>query len=394
VALPLKLVPLARDVRVLHSASSGLVPPVSEVGLLEVADAISVNPHWAAVEDAAVVVRIGPRPLLGAVGRFTAADEHRLEALRAQLREDLPQYLSYQAVEESCEILAERLVGRFGLDELRRFRFNGIPRGGLIVLAMLSYRLGLSRDQLEPDSAGTDPLVLVDDCSVTGLRFGEWLDRASARTVVFAHLYSHPGLREAIEAQEPRVTTCVSAHDFVDHARAEYGEQYEAWREERLDQGRSGRYWAGRIDQVAFPWSEPDRGAVNPVTGEVDRAWCLLPPRLQLRNRAGVAVPSIRVQVRQARGDLLRPHILDAEVGDAVLLTDMETEQMLMLEGTAADMWRAILRHRCIETALNELHRTYEAERDVLRQDLKRFLAAMADRGVLEWSGDDLRIAS
>jgi hypothetical protein len=394
VALPLKLVPLARDIPVLRSASSGPASPVGEVGLLEVADAIAAHPHWTAVEDAAVVVRLNPRPLLGAVGRFTAADEHRLDALRAQLREDLPQYLSYREVEESCEILAERLVERFGLDEVRRFRFRGIPRGGLIVLGMLSYRLGLAREQCEPHAPSTSPLVLVDDCSVTGLRFGEWLARVDAETVIFAHLYSHPGLRRAIEVGEPRVSACLSAHDFVDHAPIEYGEIYETWREERLDQGRSGRYWAGRIDQVAFPWTEPDRGALNPATGEVDRAWCLLPPRLQLRNRAGVAVPTIPVQVRQAKGDLLRPHILDAEVGDAVLLTDVETEQMLMLEGTAADMWRAILRHGSIEGALNELHRTYDAERDVLRQDLERFLAAMADRGVLDWSGDDLRIAS
>jgi hypothetical protein len=394
VALPLKLVPLAQDITVLRSASGGPTSPLSEVGLLEVADAIAAHPHWADVKDAALVVRIGPRTLLGAVGRFAPADEHRLAALREQLQEDLPQYVSYQDVEESCEILAERLVERFGLDDVRSFGFRGIPRGGMIVLGILSYRLGLSRDRLEPDPEGTRPLVLVDDCSVTGLRFGEWLSRVESETVIFAHLYSHPELRDAIQSAEPRVAACLSAHDFVDRAPAEYGEHHQAWREQRLERGQSGRYWAGRIDQIAFPWSEPDRGALNPATGEVDRAWCLLSPRLQSRNRAGAAIPSIPVHVRQAGGNRLRSHILDAEVGDAVLVTDTESEQMLTLEGTAADMWRAILHDGSIETALDELHRTYDADRDVLRQDLKRFLAAMADRGVLEWSGDDLRIAS
>jgi hypothetical protein len=165
---------------------------VTETRLRTLADALSVSPLWAEMPRATLVVRPAPDPLLGVAGYFDGADRVRLGALRWQLERVLPRlrYVSYARAQEDCERLAARLVERFGRDELRDFRFVAIPRGGFVVLGMLAYILGLRGSQLEPPHPPDAPLVVVDDCALSGVRFGQFLERVDCSRVVFAHLYS------------------------------------------------------------------------------------------------------------------------------------------------------------------------------------------------------------
>src|SRR5215203_3670477 len=167
---------------------------------LALARALSTSPAWKEMPEVALIVRPEPQPVLGVVGRLDAAAEARLEALGPQLAEGLAslRYVSYAQAEEDCERLAARLVKRLGREGVRRSCFTGIPRGGFIVLGMLAYALDLERAQLEPPDSPDRPLVVVDDCAFSGVRFGQFLARCESRRVVFAHLYSHPDLRTEI----------------------------------------------------------------------------------------------------------------------------------------------------------------------------------------------------
>lgn len=135
-------------------------------GVRALATALSISPLWAEMPCAVLVIRPEPDPLLGVVGYFDIAGRARLEGLRWQLENFLPRlrYVGYKQAEEDCERLAELLVERFGREELQSFRFTAIPRGGLIVLGMLAYVLGLRQSQLEPPHSPERPLVVVDDC--------------------------------------------------------------------------------------------------------------------------------------------------------------------------------------------------------------------------------------
>jgi hypothetical protein len=360
---------------------------------VEIAHAIATNPQWADVQDAAVFVRHGTRPLMGVIGRFSVVDEHRIAALRHQIAEPLPCHISYRRAEEDCELLAERLVDAFGLSELRTFHFTAIPRGGYIVLGMLAYRLGLRRSQLEAPHPLDVPTVVVDDCSITGLRFGEWLRKSECSSVIFAHLYSHPDLRAAVVAREERVQACVSAGDLTDRAPERLGAGYDAWREDRLRRSE-GRYWVGQIERIAFAWSEPEQAFWNAATRRREKSWSLIPPRLHSRNRKGVGIPAIPVQVqKEPVGEFHpAPSILWGEVDGDVVVGDVDSELSFTLSGVAADMWRKVLGVATADAALAALLEDYDVDAATLKTDLQHFIREMCSRGAWEERSDALRL--
>ena len=236
-----------------------------------------------------LVARPAPQPVLAVMGRL---DEARLAWLRAQAAElgrscALLRYVGYPQAETDCKRLADLLVKRFGRKELARFHFAGIPRGGLVVLGMLACALGLEARQLSPPSAFSAPVVVVDDCALTGARFGRFLEKCrKGRRVIFAHLYSHPQLRRAIEAREQGVLACLSAHDLKDHGARTLGrKQYLAARRRLVARIGGPRYWVGMPDHICFPWGEPDRSFWNPVTRRMEDCWRIVPPERCLKNR-------------------------------------------------------------------------------------------------------------
>lgn len=383
---------MAAPPRVFTLPLDELIAPAEDAGrpesALSLAHALAASPPWKAMRDAVMVVRPEPRPLLGILGTFDEETASRIEALRWQLSFALQRlrYVSYAQAEADCERLAEQLLARMGRDALRRFRFAAIPRGGHLVLGMLAYALDLARDQLEVPLPPDAPLVVVDDCALTGVRFGQFIERVPNRPIVFAPLYSHPDLRTALEASEPRVTACLSARDLHDHAPAQLGDGYPAWRQRWLARSDACCRWVGLPDHVCFPWNEPDISIWNPITEREEQGWRVVPPAYCLKNRPPPGAAPARVQVQSEGKGILRPSaaVLFAALGDDVIVASTETSKAFRLNGVAAAIWRAIILHDDLKEALTTLRREYNVEEATLKNDLNAFAGELLKKGLLE----------
>lgn len=382
---------LQTDLEAIHHSRVLRTAEEPEARLLALADALSTSPLGAGMRQAALVVRPAPNPLLGAVGYFDAANRARLEGLRWQIEHVLPdlRYVGYAQAEEDCERLAALLVERFGRDELQNFRFTAMPRGGLIVLGMLSYILGLRRSQLELPHPPDIPLVLVDDCALSGVRFGHFMKRCGSRRVVFAHLYSPPDLRDTIEAEEPRVLACLSSRDLRDRAPERLGDEYPAWRERWLARMDDSGYWVGQAEQVCFAWNEPDVGIWNPVTEQEEGGWHFVPPELCLKNRLAPGTEPVQVQLQPAGKGPLKPsdHILFGEIEEQIVIGDLKKGASFVLSDVGAEMWQAIVKHGNLEEVADTLLEDYAVDDATLRADLHAFVEDMLLRGLLENDG-------
>jgi hypothetical protein len=361
-----------------------------EASILALARALVASPLWQEIPGAIISVRLMPRPLLGIFGRFDSAAEVRLEMLRwmvsnvpARLR-----YVTYAQAETDCETLAIRLLERFGRDELRRFRFAAIPRGGFIVLGMLSYILGLKPTQLEVPSQHqhTAPLVVVDDCALTGARFGRFLRSCPGQEIIFAQLYSHPNLRAAIEAREPRVMACLSAQDLSDHAPEHYGDEYLAWQKRWIARSSNSCYWIGQPDHVCFAWNEPDLTFWNPVTRQEESGWRFIPPELCLKNRKAPGTETDHVQVQlEGPGPLqVASRVLIGNFAGQIVVGNIETRMTFGLKGVAADMWRTLVDQGNLEDAVSALSEDYHVNELTLKTDLQAFMESLLKQGLLE----------
>lgn len=315
-------------------------------------------------------------------GHLGDADRARLEELASRVSQERRRllYIGYGQAEEECERLASLLVSELGARELSGFSFRPIPRGGFIVLGMLAYLLDLPRERLSAPEVAGQPVVLVDDCALTGARFSAALRTTAAPRVVFAHLRSPRGLRAAVEAREPRVQ-CLAAHDLADDAESMPEAELQEWRE--LWRGRLGsdRYYLGRVEPVAFAWSEPDRLLWNAASGRLEEAWRLASPAecLRTRGRLGPAAagpPEPRWRAAST--------VASADLGHEVWLCDTEGGRVISLEGTAAAMWRRLARHGDPALAAAELAEEFEVESTLLRRDLDELARRLCERGLLE----------
>ena len=229
--------------------------------------ALAASPRFKEMSQAVLVVRTEEPMRLALLGRFSSAEIVRAEALPSILDKGLRRlrYVSYGDAEDAARSLAGQLMDGLGAETLARCRFVGLPRGGLIVMGMLAYLLDLRAEQIGDSGRSvngmtdnTAPLVVVDDCALSGLRFAETLEQTVAPSVVFAHLFSHPSLRESIWEHEPRVSGCYAGQDLRDLADELLDEDRAVW-EERWHRRSDGRaYWFGLPEHVCFPWNEPD----------------------------------------------------------------------------------------------------------------------------------------
>lgn len=356
--------------------------------LLDLGRALAASPPWAKMRDGILVVRQAPEPLLGLLGYFDDEMQASVEALRWQLNFALERlrYVDYEQAERACEQLAARLVDRFGRSELQRFQFAGVPRGGLIALGMLSYVLDLKHEQMEPPFSTDRPLVIVDDCALTGLRFGRFLERYRDRPVVFAPLYSHPDLRVEIEEREPQVLACLSAHDLHDHAPEVLGGEYAEWRERWLDRSDDACYWIGQPDHICFPWNEPDIAIWNDVVEQEQQGWRVVPPARCLKNRPAPDAAHRRLQVQPPGKGPLRPSkdILYGSLDEEVIVASVETKQAYSLTGVAAEMWQAVVEHGSRKRMQRAMLEQYDVAESTLRADVDRFINDLAARGLIE----------
>jgi hypothetical protein len=281
-------------------------------------------------------------------------------------------------VEALAEALASRLQEELGRSTLERMRFQAVPRGGLFVLGYLSYFLDLKPHQLEPQPGA--PLVLVDDCSISGARFDRFR-REHSGPIYFAHLLSHPALRERIR-QEDQVLGCAAVADLADLAPVLFPEpaEYEAWRQRCLSRVGAGRLWIGLPERIAFPWTEPDTILFDPHSGEAVPGWRLVSPDRCLNNRRLLELP-LRPDVTP---ELRVPEAVAFHLGEErVSLCDLRSEECFSLQGPAALMWRALAAYGSIEAAAEYVTSEYDVSTAQALADTRRFAGRLLERGLL-----------
>ncbi len=354
--------------------------------LLALAQALAASPLWMKMRKGIIVVRSSPSPTLGVIGYFDEEAMDRVKALSWQLSYALGhlRYVSYKRAEQLCAELAAKLKQRLG-DGLNDSCFVGIPRGGLIVLGMLAYELGLKHRQLIPPFPPEATLVVVDDCSLSGARFRSFLERCRSRRVLFAHLYSHPSLRAAVEAGEPTVVGCLSARDLDDQAPERMGEGYDAWRRRWLARSGDRTYWLGQPDHICFAWNEPDISIWNSAREAEESGWRVVPPDLCLKNRSAHGRKTDRVQLQPEGSGPLRPgpHTLFGELEGQIVVANARTGESNCLTGVAADMWRSIVECGNRDEVVRSLLDRYEIDERTLKTDLEAMIGQLSAAGLL-----------
>jgi hypothetical protein len=292
-------------------------------------------------------------------------------------------------------------VDRLGPDRLARARFRAVPRGGVIVLGQLAYLLGLRPAQLgvvagegdERDAADAEdgPLVLVDDCAISGLRLHELVRDLPDREIVVALLFAHPDLRAALGAAVPAVVACAAGADLHDHAPDRLGADHGAWRA-RWD-ARGHGLWSGLPDYLCLPWNEPDQVVWDDRAQRPVATWRLAPPERCAKNRAVLGHrPAVTVHGADIGALTLAPGVLQADVGDAVLLVPgaavgATAGAVVRLEGVAADLWRAAAGDPDLRRAAAAVAADYDVDAARVTDDLATLLGDLTDRGLLAVAG-------
>ncbi len=340
------------------------------------------------LENVTFVVRPEPHPALAAVGFFDESTEKRLKQMSGHLQSaiDRLRYVRYANAEEACGRLGQKLQQEVGSELLQEAHATGVPRGGLIVLGMLSYVLNLRHEQLEGTPPEDASLLLVDDIALTGNRLHRFLQVHPSRNVVVATLFSHPELREAVVTEESRVTAFVSAYDLNDHVRER--KDHETWKLKWRERQTGKRYWSGQPEHVCFPWSEPDIAVWNPETEAIQEGLRIIPPDYCLRNARLAAASehdASRVQRQpEANGPIKPPaEVFFGRIQESIIVANPEAGVCIELQDTGAAIWQSVVSHGTEEAVVEDLLATYDIEREALSEHVTRFFDELIDNHLL-----------
>lgn len=267
------------------------------------------------------------------------------------------------------------MLRHLGQERIGLLQFRAITRGGLIVLGHLAYALQLRPEQLVTDADARGPLCIVDDCSLSGHRFGAALEQTTPGTVeVFAHLLSHPRLREAISATHPTVA-CIAGGDLADHGGAAAGPDPWAARDVLP------AYWRGQTDALAFPWSEPDVALWDQRMEQVEQGWHLVPPDRCAKNRYALGPPRDDLETPRWRA----PGDVAYGTFDGELLLYRSTDGSLHRPSReGAIIWRSVARYGTTRPAVEALVSAYGVDPVAVGRDVDSYLETLLAAGLLE----------
>jgi hypothetical protein len=373
-ALPLETDAIAR-----YSSQLGLTV---EQAIVALAQAIALHPMWKELPYGMLVARTQPTPCLGIIGIIAPKTLGEIKIRQASLNQTCRRlrYVSYAAATAACEALTEQLIDTFGPQALGRFKFCGIPRGGLIVLGMLTYTLGLSHEQMTPPYPQDVPLVLVDDCALSGSRFARTRSQYPLHELIFTPLYSHPDLRRNLVKAESQVLYCISGEDLQDHGSRLIGSDYDAWQTQNRARLKGQRYWLGLPDYLCVPWNEPDHLLWNPVAETLEQSWHIIPPAYCLKNRPRA---SLIVQHQpHFRGWLQpSPQTIFGLLERQVLIGNLETGETFGLSGKAAEFWSVLLEAATLEEAIDNL--SQHGSESSIREELTGLIDQLLGQNIL-----------
>lgn len=337
--------------------------------------AIAFTPIWADVEQPVVVSRSRDQ-LLAIFGEFGGSSADRVQSILAEIGPGLGvlRYIDYPEVERLVEELGSTILRELG-QSAGEASYVAIPRGGLIVLGMLAYLMGLDDERLGfPDPE--HPLVVVDDVSLSGTGFRQFLRGVDHPDIVFAHLFSHPELRQSIRQAEPQVRSVLAAADLDDHGGERFGPTYRRW-QTRWRTRNPDAYWMGYLDHLCLPWTEPDWAWVDSADGRIETGARLLPPELCLKHRASTASPTADFYLQPEGHGPLAPRAGVAfceRKGDLLIAGP---HGVVTLNDTAARMWLALIEGGSIDAASDLLSGSLEVHRDQIARDLRNLVAEL-----------------
>lgn len=340
------------------------------------ASAIACSPGWERFPGCSLLVRSEPAAL-ALVGELTASQQQELAAQADALRHRCHQfrYVSYRQAEAETERLAMTVAPWLQEVEWRESHFVAVPRGGHLVLGMLATLLNLPRERLQHPVDPSIPVVVVDDCALSGTRFRQFLGSLPAERVAFAHLYSAGELRQAIAVAEPRVRRCVAATDLAPVPAAMAAGA--SW----WDELPAEAYWRGRAEFVAFAWGEPDRVLGDPAGGPPLAGWKLLPPELCLKHRKLPQLP-IRQQAPGVPPLQPAPHLFFVEDGAEVWVGGTGGA-LTRLSGVAATVWQLLVETGSRSDTAAAILARFEADEAAVRGDVDQLVAQFKALGVL-----------
>ena len=310
-------------------------------------------------------------------------------------------YVSYTEAEGLTEVLAARLIERYGRDELTKLEYRTIPRGGTIVLGMLAYALDLPAHSLNVGHAqwGTDrerPIVIVDDCVLSGMRLKQHLGPLGDHHVILAALFAPAALGDRTTVGNHPVDWN-SAIWLDDLAPQLYGDGYSTWFDSWTRRLGDSVLWIGQPEHLCFAWNEPESAFVNAATGEVEAGFRLTPRNRCLRARfvPAAAVPGDsagRVQVHRdgpgplnAPPDVVAMQIDGQRIAVARFAGDCHApvDECYLLEESGADMWTHFITHGTVEQASHILASLYDADPAAIAADTAALADALIEMGLL-----------
>jgi hypothetical protein len=355
------------------------------------ARALASSPPARTLPGVVVAVRERPVPLIVFHGAVDEAGRARLAEIPGLLEEAGIRLrpFSWHDVHEAVHRLADDLRHRLDPDELARCALVGIPRGGLVVAGLLAYALGIPRERVgAPPDDPERPLLLVDDCALSGVRLRSELARhrrpGATRRIALAVLCSHPALRARLLTGEAQVVAFASGADLHDHGPALLGTSLAEWRETWMRRV-PGRYHAAPLDLVAFPWSEPEMRFWNPVTRTVEPGWRLMPPVFPGGSGPGDALP-LQIADEHPGIGRLAAEVVPVDLPGATVLVDARARRSTRLPGTAAEIWRHWMRAG-LDGAVRAVAEDYAIPESRAASDLRVLLDGLAGKGLLAHGG-------
>lgn len=369
----------------------------------ELAAAVRANPLWCRLPGSVLIGRCEPVPLLAVAGTFTEEQQVLLVQLREHLDVLLHEraFVDYSQAEEVCGQLADRLVMVFGTDILQSAQFAAIPRGGLFVLGMLAYHLDLRPDQLtslEAAHAGR-MLFVIDDCSLSGTRFRESLNRIVTHSVVFCPLYAPEALCASIVSREPRVVNCLAGASLRDTSPTSDDVGYSAWKHQRHAQLGGDGYWLGQTLGVAFAWCTPQTRRWDETEGRFMEGWDVVPPSRSLKRRrllqrlegdpAVDYLPPLTLNMPISEADV-RAHdrVLWSCRGNEVIVAKIPQRagigaRVYSLAGISAEFWQLLMTHGSMQHAIQVLLTRYQVASEWLGADMSSLVEQMRSEGLI-----------
>lgn len=91
----------------------------------------------------------------------------------------------------------------------------------------------------------------------------------------------------------------------------------------------------------------------------------------------------MRVLLNETDAFRVPESVITTEVGDTIIVLDLDTGTYFSMSGTAADIWRGAAEGSCAEEIARSLVETYEVDLPKAAADVRDFLKSASTHGLL-----------